>query len=100
MRGNNRTFQAACQNGNMGKLTEGRPQGRLFSFMHFHTHHVREIKSCRTQVTPMKKKLTMELVKSLMEESYTLVWTDCRDNLDGNRDLLQECLDKRSPEPL
>ena len=48
----------------------------------------------------MKKKLTMELVKSLMEESYTLVWTDCRDNLDGNRDLLQECLDKRSPEPL
>lgn len=48
----------------------------------------------------MKKKLTMKLVKSLMEESYTLVWTDCRDNLDGNRDLLQECLDKRSPEPL
>lgn len=42
----------------------------------------------------------MELVKSLMEESYTLVWTDYRDNLDGNRDLLQECLDKRSLEPL
>ena len=42
----------------------------------------------------------MELVKSLMEESYTLVWTDYRDNLDGNRGLLQECLDKRSPEPL
>ena len=48
----------------------------------------------------MKKKLTMELVKSLMEESYTLVWTDYRDNLDGNRGLLQECLNKRSPEPL
>lgn len=42
----------------------------------------------------------MELVKSLMEESYTLVWTDYRDNLDGNRGLLQECLNKRSPEPL
>lgn len=48
----------------------------------------------------MKKKLTMELVKSLMEESYTLLWTDYQDNLDGNRGLLQECQDKRSPEPL
>lgn len=97
MRGNSRTFQAACQNKARRKITEGRPQGRLFSFMHFHTHHVREIKSCRTQVRQMKKKLTMELVKSLMEESYTLVWTDYRDNLDGNRGLLQECLNKRSP---
>ena len=31
-----------------------------------------------------QEKLTMEFVKSLMDESYTLVWVDYRDNLDNS----------------
>ena len=33
----------------------------------------------------------MELVKSLMDESYTLVWTDYNDNLDNRLDPIHEC---------
>ncbi len=47
-----------------------------------------------------QKKLTMELVKSLMEPAYTLVWTDYRDNLDNHRGLIQKCLDSKSREYL
>lgn len=39
-----------------------------------------------------QKKLIMEFVKSLMDESYTLVWTDYNDNLDDHRDLIWKCL--------
>lgn len=42
----------------------------------------------------------MELIESLMDENYTLVWVDYRDNLDNNHDLLQQCLEKRSCEEL
>ena len=47
-----------------------------------------------------QKKLTMELVKSLMDESYTLVWTDYNDNLDNRLDLIHECLASKSQEKL
>ena len=42
----------------------------------------------------------MELVKSLMDESYTLVWTDYNDNLDNYLDLIRECLASKSQEKL
>ena len=47
-----------------------------------------------------QKTLTLDLVKSLMEPSYTLIWTDYNDNLDDHHDIIQECLDKRSCECL
>lgn len=47
-----------------------------------------------------QKKLTMELVKSLMDESYTLVWTDYNDNLDNRLDLIHECLASKSQEKI
>ncbi len=47
-----------------------------------------------------KKSLTLDFVISLMEQSYTLVWVDYRDNLDDHHDLLQKCLDKQSCEDL
>lgn len=47
-----------------------------------------------------KKVLTMEFITSLMDENYTLVWVDYRDNLDNCRDLLQNCLKKQSCEDL
>ena len=39
-------------------------------------------------------------VKSLMEPSYTLVWTDYNDNLDNYLDLIHECLASKSQEKL
>lgn len=45
-------------------------------------------------------RLTMDFIKSLMKDSYTLVWVDCRDNLDDSRDLIWKCLDSRSCEHL
>ncbi len=42
----------------------------------------------------------MEFITSLMDENYTLVWVDYRDNLDNCRDLLQNCLKKQSCEDL
>ena len=42
----------------------------------------------------------MELVKSLMDKSYTLVWVDYNDNLDNCRDTIQKCLEERSCESL
>ena len=47
-----------------------------------------------------QEKLTMELVKSLMDKSYTLVWVDYNDNLDNCRDTIQKCLEERSCESL
>lgn len=44
--------------------------------------------------------LTMELVESLMDKSYTLVWVDYNDNLDNCRDTIQKCLEERSCESL
>ena len=74
--------------------------GRKVAFVIY--KHVRENESCRTQVRQMeeKKSLTLDFVKSLMEQSYTLVWTDYDDNLDNHRALIQKCLDKRNSEQL
>ena len=43
-----------------------------------------------------QKTLTLDFVKSLMEQSYTLVWTDYNDNLDNHLDVIQKCLDRRN----
>ena len=40
--------------------------------------------------------MTMELVKSLMDESYVLAWADSSENLAGLLDLIQECMDDRN----
>lgn len=47
-----------------------------------------------------KQRLTMTLVKSLMDESYTLVWVDYQENFDENLDLLQQCIENRNCEEL
>ena len=47
-----------------------------------------------------KKTLTMEYVTSLMDNSYTLVWVDYRENFDDNHDLIQQCVEKRSCEDI
>ncbi len=47
-----------------------------------------------------QKTLTLDFVKSLMEPSYTLVWTDYNDNLDNHLDIIRQCLDARSSECL
>lgn len=43
-----------------------------------------------------QRTLTLDFVKSLMEPSYTLVWTDYNDNLDNHLDIIRKCLDKRN----
>ena len=48
----------------------------------------------------MKEELTMEFVKSLMDESYTLAWVDYRDSFNDNYALIQKCLNEKSPESL
>lgn len=47
-----------------------------------------------------QKTLTLDFVKSLMEPSYTLVWTDYNDNLDNQLDIIRQCLDGRTCECL
>lgn len=47
-----------------------------------------------------QKTLTLDFVKSMMEPTYTLVWTDYTDNLDNHHDIIQKCLDNRSSESL
>ena len=47
-----------------------------------------------------QKTLTLDFIKSLMEPSYTLIWTDYDDNLDNHRSLIQKCLDSKSSEHL
>lgn len=47
-----------------------------------------------------QKTLTLDFIKSLMEPSYTLIWTDYNDNLDNHRWLVQKCLDSKSPDHL
>ena len=47
-----------------------------------------------------QKTLTLDFVKSLMEQSYTLVWTDYNDNLDNHLDIIRQCLDNRNRECL
>lgn len=44
--------------------------------------------------------LTLDFVKSLMEQSYTLVWTDYNDNLDNHLDIIRKCLEKQNCECL
>ena len=48
----------------------------------------------------MKEELTIEFVKSLMDESYTLAWVDYRDSFNDNYALIQKCLNENSPESL
>ena len=43
-----------------------------------------------------QRTLTLDFVKSLMEPSYTLVWTDYNDNLDNHMDIIRKCLDRRN----
>lgn len=43
-----------------------------------------------------QRTLTFDFVKSLMEPSYTLVWTDYNDNLDNHLDIIRKCLDRRN----
>lgn len=43
-----------------------------------------------------QRTLTLDFVKSLMELSYTLVWTDYNDNLDNHLDIIRKCLDRRN----
>lgn len=43
-----------------------------------------------------QKTLTLDFVKSLMEQSYTLLWTDYNDNLDNHLDVIRRCLDKQN----
>lgn len=47
-----------------------------------------------------QKTLTLDFVKSQMEPSYTLIWTDYDDNLDNHHDLIQQCIDSKSREHL
>ena len=47
-----------------------------------------------------KKTLTMEYVTSLMDNNYTLVWVDYRENFDNNHDLIQQCIEKQSCEDI
>lgn len=47
-----------------------------------------------------QKTLTLDFVKSLMEQSYTLVWTDYNDNLDNHLDIIRKCLEKQNCECL
>ena len=47
-----------------------------------------------------QKTLTLDFVKSLMEQSYTLVWTDYNDNLDSHLDIIRKCLEKQNCECL
>lgn len=48
----------------------------------------------------MKEELTMEFVKSLMDETYTLAWVEYDDNFNSNHALIQKCLSEKSPESL
>ena len=43
-----------------------------------------------------QRTLTLDFVKSLMEPSYTLVWTDYNDNFDNHLDIIRKCLDRRN----
>ncbi len=43
-----------------------------------------------------QKTLTLDFVKSLMEQSYTLLWTDYNDNLDNHLDIIRRCLEKQN----
>lgn len=47
-----------------------------------------------------KKTLTLDFVKSLMEQSYTLVWTDYNESLDNHLDIIRKCLEKQNCEYL
>ncbi len=59
--------------------------------------------SCRPPVYGREggsKALTMDLVKSLMLASYSLVWVDYRDNLYDSLDIVGECIKEKSARPL
>ncbi len=42
------------------------------------------------------KELTMDFIKSVMDDSYTLVWVSHDDRLDENLDVIEDCLNKKS----
>ena len=42
------------------------------------------------------KKLTMDFIRSLMEDSYTLVWVNYDDNLNENLDVIETCMKEKS----
>ena len=48
----------------------------------------------------MKEELTMEFVKSLMDETYTLAWVEYDDNFNAEHALIQKCLNEKRPIPL
>lgn len=41
------------------------------------------------------KKLTMDFIRSLMEDSYTLVWVNYDDNLNENLDVIETCMKEK-----
>lgn len=46
------------------------------------------------------KKLSIDTVKSKMQNTYQLIWVDVRDNLDERHALIQKCLQEKSEVPL
>lgn len=42
------------------------------------------------------KELTMDFIKSVMEDSYTLVWVNYDDNLNENLDVIEDCMKEKS----
>ena len=42
------------------------------------------------------KELTMDFIKSVMEDSYTLVWVNYDDNLNENFDVIETCMKEKS----
>ncbi len=46
-------------------------------------------------------KLTMDFIRSLMEDSYTLVWVNYDDNLNENLDVIETCMkEKKCDDPV
>lgn len=42
------------------------------------------------------KELTMDFIKSVMEDSYTLMWVSHDDNLNENLDVIEDCIKEKS----
>ena len=42
------------------------------------------------------KELTMDFIRSVMEDSYTLVWVNYDDNLNENLDVIETCMKEKS----
>lgn len=47
------------------------------------------------------KELTMDFIRSVMEDSYTLVWVNYDDNLNENLDVIETCMkEKKYNDPI